>query len=151
MPMLPAASTPAAAGPARPPASGGGRPPIGSAPRRPIRWRRIPGRIVLVLCFLVGAGALVVAVVPFHAVTSDGVELACGPAVYEVLMPPDPAFDDTAENVACPAPAQNRLLIAGVALAGAIVVAMVTVRRTRGGSAERDTRWLASTSTRRRP
>ena len=117
-------------------------------PRSPgrFRWRRIPGRLILAACFLVGAVALGAAVLPFTTTNADGVELHCGPAVFEVLMPADPAFDDIPENVGCATPSKNRLIIAGGALAGAIVVAALTERRTRRGSAQRDTRWLSSTA-----
>jgi len=110
------------------------------------RWRRIPGRVILALCFVVGAVALGVAVLPFTTTNPEGVELRCGPAVFEVLMPADPAFDDIAENAGCATPAKDRLLIAGGALAGAVLVAAITERRTRRGSVQRDTRWLANTS-----
>lgn len=123
---------------------GAGRPP------GRFRWRRIPGRIILAACFLVGAAALGAAVLPFTTTDPDGIELRCGPAVFEVLMPPDPAFDDIAENAGCAAPATRRLLIAGGALTGAVLVAAITERRTRRGSVARDTRWLASTPKSRR-
>ena len=121
-----------------------------SRPSGRFRWRRIPGRLILAACFLVGAVALGAAVLPFTTTDADGVELHCGPAVFEVLMPADPAFDDIPENTGCAAPSKNRLIIAGGALAGALVVAALTERQTRRGSAQRDTRWLSSTAKRRK-
>ena len=61
-------------------------------------------------------------------------------------MPADPAFDDLPENAGCAAPSKRRLIIAGGALAGAVVVAAITERRTRRGSVARDTSWLGSTA-----
>lgn len=113
---------------------------------RRIRWGRIPGRVILAVCFALGALALGAAVIPFTSTTDDGVELHCGPAVFEALMPVDPAFDDTPENVGCAEPAKTRLMIAGGVLVGAVLVAGITERRTRRGSAQRDARWLASSS-----
>lgn len=133
-------SRPSRSGPGSEARRGTGRPP------GRFRWRRIPGRIILAACFLVGAAALGAAVLPFTTTDAEGVELRCGPAVFEVLMPPDPAFDDVPENAGCAAPSTRRLLIAGGALAGAVLVAAITERRTRRGSVARDSRWLAGTA-----
>lgn len=120
----------------------------GPARRRRIRWGRIPGRIILAICFVAGAAALVVAVLPFTTTTDDGTELRCGPAVFEVLIPPDPVFDDVPENGGCEESAKSRLVIAGAVLVGALLVAAVTERQTRRGSVRRDARWLASSANR---
>ena len=109
-----------------------------------IRWRRLPGRIILALCFALGALALGAVVIPFTTTTEGGTELRCGPAVFEVLMPTDPAFDDTPENVGCAEPARTRLLVAGGVLVGVVLVAAIAERRTRRGSVQRDTAWLSS-------
>lgn len=113
---------------------------------RRIRWGRIPGRVILAVCFVLGALALGAAVIPFTSTTDDGVELRCGPAVFEALMPADPVFDDTPENTGCAEPAKTRLVVAGGVLVGALLVAGITERRTRRGSVQRDARWLASSS-----
>lgn len=114
---------------------------------RRIRWGRIPGRVILAICFAAGALALVLAVIPFTTTTDGGTELRCGPAVFEALMPADPEFDDVPENAGCADPAILRLKIAGGVLVGALVIAGITERQTRRGSVQRDARWLASSST----
>ena len=115
---------------------------------RRIRWGRIPGRLILAVCFVVGALALGVAVIPFSTTADDGTELRCGPAVFEALMPADPEFTEVPENAGCADPAIARLKIAGGVLVGALVIAGITERQTRRGSRQRDARWLASSPTR---
>lgn len=124
----------------------GGAPSARPGRSRRIRWGRIPGRVILAVCFVLGALALGAAVIPFTSTNDDGVELRCGPAVFEALMPADPVFDDTPENGGCAEPAKTRLLVAGGVLIGTLLVAGITERRTRRGSAQRDARWLASSS-----
>jgi hypothetical protein len=133
------------ASPDRPGAAASGRRP---QPARRIRWGRIPGRLVLALCFALGALALGAVVIPFSVTTEDGAQLHCGPAVFESLMPADPAFDDTSENVRCAEPAKTRLLVSGGVLVAVVLVAAITERRTRRGSLRRDTQWLSSSSSR---
>ena len=92
----------------------------GSSKRR-YRIRRVPSRFVLIIAFGLGIVAACVVILPFSATSDAGTDLSCAPPLYEVLVPPDPAFD-VAENAGCKAPAQQRLILAAV-MAGLSVAA----------------------------
>lgn len=110
--------------------------------RRPrIDWRRIPSRIVLLVSFFVGAAGFGLATYPFDTKGEEGNVLRCGPPIFEVLVPADPAFD-VPENTACSAPARARLLVAGLLVVVAVIGAVAVELRSRRSTREKHERWL---------
>ncbi len=115
-----------------------------TGPRAPRRFelRRVPSRVVLIVSFCVGLAALGLCVMPFRTAGPDGTSVQCGPPLYEVVVPPDPAFD-VIENSVCTAPARLRLIVGGAALVGAVIISVTTQRRSRQGTLDRQAAWLA--------
>jgi hypothetical protein len=115
--------------------------------QRKLTWRRIPSRVVLFVAFFIGIAGFVLAVFPFDKTDGD-VTLRCGPPLYEVVVPPDAAFESP-ENAGCPAPARQRVIFAGVLVGAVFVIATITQIRARRLTALSQTRWLEGP--RRRP
>lgn len=109
--------------------------------------RRVPSRVVLVIAFALAALAFLVVTVPFDTTSAGGTTLQCGPPLYELVVPADPAFD-VPENAGCAAPARQRATIGAVLLGAALLAAVLTELRSRRSTAVAHGRWLEG---RRRP
>ncbi len=117
-------------------------PPTGRLRRRIVRvLRRVPSRTILMICFLMALAAVLLATFPFSTAGDDGSTLDCGPPLYEVLVPADPAFE-APEDLGCRSPARQRLLLAAVLIGAALVGAVLTQVLERGETRYHQSRWL---------
>jgi len=103
--------------------------------------RRVPSRTILMICF--GMALVAVLLVTFPLTTSDssGTELDCGPPLYEVIVPADPAFE-VPEDIGCAPPSRQRVAFAGLLFGAAFVIAVVTQLIGRGETRYHHSRWL---------
>jgi hypothetical protein len=126
-----------------------GGPQVGEAPsrgrrvrRRIVRvLRRVPSRTILTICFGMALAAILLATFPFSTSGDDGTTLDCGPPLYEVLVPSDPAFE-VPEDLGCAQPARQRVVFAGLLFGAAFVGAALTQILERGETRYHHSRWL---------
>lgn len=112
------------------------------ARRRVVRvLRRVPSRTILLICFSLTLVSVLLVTVPLTTTDSGGVELKCGPPLYEVFVPADPAFE-VPEDVGCRQPARQRVALAGVLFGAAFLIAVVTQLVGRGETRYHHSRWL---------
>lgn len=114
------------------------------------RWlRRVPGRTVLLIAFGFAIASVALAAYPYTVTSDAGTSLRCGPALFEVVVPPDPAFD-VPENTGCTRVAGQRLIVSGALLLVGILAAVITELRARHETRRHHGRWLEG-PTRRPP
>lgn len=106
-----------------------------------MNWSRIPGRLVLLVAFLIGVAGFAFANYPFDTASDSGATLHCGPPLFEVIVPPDPNFD-VPENEACAGPAKLRLVVAGGAVLAAFAGAAAAELRARRSTHVTHVQWL---------
>jgi hypothetical protein len=107
-----------------------------------IAWSRISTRLLLAVAFVVGVVCFAALVLPFDTAASDGgSELACGPALFELLVPDDPEVPSP-EDQGCDDPARTRSLVAGAGLLAAVGLAVGVEVASRRGSERSRERWL---------
>lgn len=112
-------------------------------PRADRPRRRTASRLVLAASFVLGVASFLVLLVPFDVALADGGVARCGPPLFELVVPPDPAFAVVEVDV-CPGAARRRVALGAVGVTAAVVAAAVTERRARRGTSDAHAAWLAA-------
>ena len=110
--------------------------------------RRVPSRLVLAVAVVLGGLGFLLCTIPFDTTSATGTTLECGPPLYEIVVPADPAFD-VPENQGCAAPARQRVVLGGVIVGVALLAALVAELGSRQSTAYAQGRWLQGRRPRR--